>query len=87
MTGVLSRQRNGDPLDAIVIHEATTYPGTVLECRVLGVLEVAQTEKGKTLRNDRVIATPAKNERYKSLNEFTAAMRKELEDFFAATHA
>ena len=78
---------DGDPLDAIVIHEATTYPGTVLKCRILGLLEVSQTENGKVLRNDRVIATPSKNERYGSLKDFSRAMRKELEEFFTATHA
>jgi len=81
-----TKAADGDPLDAIVFHEATTYPGTVLKCRLLGVLEVSQTEKGKTLRNDRVIATPAENPRYKSLREFTSALRKELEEFFSATH-
>jgi len=82
-----TKAADGDPLDAIVIHEATTYPGTVLKCRLLGLLEVSQNEKGNILRNDRIIATPIENERYKSLKEFSPAMRQELEEFFTATHA
>ena len=78
---------DGDPLDAIVIHEATTYPGTVIKCRVLGVLEVSQTEKGKSLRNDRIIATPAQDPRFQRLGDFTEAMCKDLQEFFLATHA
>jgi inorganic pyrophosphatase len=77
---------DGDPLDAIVIHEAVTYPGTVIKCQVLGVLEVSQSENGKTLRNDRIIATPANDKRIEKLTDITRAVRKELQQFFLATH-
>lgn len=34
------------------------YPGLVLKCRPIGVLEVAQSKKGKEERNDRIFAVP-----------------------------
>ena len=47
---------DGDPLDVLIIHDAATYPGLVLRCSPVGVLEVEQSSKGKRERNDRVFA-------------------------------
>jgi len=49
---------DGDPLDVLIIHEAATYPGLVLACKVIGILEVEQKKKGKVERNDRIFAVP-----------------------------
>jgi hypothetical protein len=43
-----TRGEDGDPLDAMALHDAATYPGVVLPCRVLGMVEV--TQNGKTGR-------------------------------------
>src|SRR4051794_12199405 len=43
---------DGDPLDVLIIHDAATYPGLVLRCTPVGVLEVEQSSKGKRERND-----------------------------------
>lgn len=52
---------DGDPVDVLVIMDAPVYPGCLVECRLLGVIEAEQTEKGKKKpeRNDRLIAIPA----------------------------
>jgi inorganic pyrophosphatase len=43
---ILSTQaEDGDPLDVLVIHDAATYPGLLLRCKPIGVLEVLQTSK------------------------------------------
>src|SRR6202790_5777779 len=49
-----TQAEDGDPLDVLVIHDAGTYPGLVLRCKPIGVLEVLQTTKGGKERNDRV---------------------------------
>jgi inorganic pyrophosphatase len=54
-----TRGEDGDPLDALVVHDSASFPGAVIGCRPVGVLEVEQTEKGKTVRNDRVIFVPS----------------------------
>src|ERR1700758_3548188 len=46
---------DGDPLDVMVIHKGTTYPGVVLICRIIGILQVEQKAK-KSERNDRLFA-------------------------------
>src|ERR687886_1081384 len=50
---------DGDPLDALVIHEAATFPGLVIKCKPIGVLEVLQHDKKKKKeRNDRIMEVP-----------------------------
>jgi inorganic pyrophosphatase len=56
-----TKGQDGDPIDALVLHDAATAPGLVLRCKIIGVLEVLQKEKGKKgIRNDRLIAVPAR---------------------------
>jgi inorganic pyrophosphatase len=38
---------DGDPADVLIIHDAATYPGLVLRCRPIGVLQIMQKENGK----------------------------------------
>jgi inorganic pyrophosphatase len=33
---------DGDPLDVMVIHDAATFPGLVLACRIIGILQIRQ---------------------------------------------
>jgi inorganic pyrophosphatase len=49
---------DGDPLDVLVIHDAGTYPGLILRCKPIGVLEVVQITKRERGRNDRIFAVP-----------------------------
>src|SRR3954453_7575802 len=49
---------DGDPMDVMIIHDAATYPGLVLKCRPIGVLEIVQSSKGKEERNDRLFLVP-----------------------------
>ena len=55
--------RDGDPLDAMVIHGAVTTPGLVLRCKLIGVLQTLQKTKHERIRNDRVIAVPENSHR------------------------
>jgi len=80
---------DGDPVDALVLHDAATAPGLVLKCKIIGVLQVAQREKGKkSIRNDRLIAVPRDSHREKSdkdARDLPKEVRKEIEKFFVAT--
>jgi inorganic pyrophosphatase len=47
---------DGDPLDVMVLADEANFPGTLLDVRLLGVIEAEEIEHGKTERNDRLIA-------------------------------
>jgi inorganic pyrophosphatase len=80
---------DGDPLDVLILHEASTYPGVVLPCRPLGVVEMDQEEKnGERKRNDRVIVMPAWHGRvgeFEHPSDLPTRLKEEIEQFFLST--
>lgn len=79
---------DGDPLDIMVIHDAATFPGLVVTCRVIGVLQIEQKSKKKSERNDRLFAVPHNSHSEQALrdvDDLTKPIREELEKFFIAT--
>jgi inorganic pyrophosphatase len=53
-----TRAEDGDALDVMVLVEEPSFPGCLLQVRLIGVLTGRQTEKRKTIRNDRLLAVP-----------------------------
>jgi inorganic pyrophosphatase len=50
---------DGDPLDILIMMPGTTYPGCLVPCRIIGMLEFLQQEKGKKpFPNNRLIGIP-----------------------------
>jgi inorganic pyrophosphatase len=85
-----TKAEDGDPLDVLVIHDAQTYPGVILRCRPIGVLEVEQRSKAKKERNDRVFAVPDRSPLETDLTDvrhLPSRAHEELEQFFLATNA
>ena len=79
---------DGDPLDIMVIHDATTFPGLVVTCRVIGILQIEQKSKKKSERNDRLFAVPRRSHSERALKDvadLSKPIREELEKFFTAT--
>ena len=79
---------DGDPLDIMVVHDAATFPGLVLTCRVIGILQIEQKSKGKTERNDRLFAVPRRSHSEQGLRDvrdLSKPIQEELEKFFIAT--
>lgn len=82
-----TRGEDGDPLDVLIIGGEPTFVGCLVTVRLLGVLEAEQTEKGKTIRNDRLIATaetPKIRPEARSLAQVSPRMLDQIEHFFAA---
>ncbi|TDQ08068.1 inorganic diphosphatase [Pedobacter metabolipauper] len=77
---------DGDPLDIIVISEITGFPGCLINCRIIGVLQVEQTERdGETMRNDRYIGIPDVSQLFSETNDLSdlpEAILNQLEAFF-----
>ena len=82
-----TKGEDGDPLDVLVLMDQPAYPGIVVESRIVGVIEAEQTEKGKTIRNDRVLAVSVISHIHADIHEpkdLNSNMIEELEQFFVA---
>jgi inorganic pyrophosphatase len=79
---------DGDRLDIMIIHDAATFPGLVVTCRVIGVLQIEQKSKNKFERNDRLFAVPRRShseQAIKDVRDISTPVQQELEKFFIAT--
>jgi inorganic pyrophosphatase len=82
-----TRGGDGDPLDVLVVMDEPAFVGCLVSCRLLGVIEAKQTEKGKTERNDRLIAVSADSrthEKLKTLGDLDPVLLDEIEHFFVS---
>lgn len=76
---------DGDALDVAIFTEHPSFTGCLLTVRLIGVLEAQQTEKGRTIRNDRLIAvaeTPVNKPEARQLRDLPKGSMAELEQFF-----
>jgi inorganic pyrophosphatase len=58
---------DGDPLDVMILADEPSLPGTLLDVRLVGVIEAEEVEHGKSGRNDRLIAAAAVSHLYASV--------------------
>lgn len=74
---------DGDPLDAVVLVNEPTFPGCVIPCKIIGMLDM-EDESGIDYK---IIAVPDDkiDPRFKHINsvdDLTEHQRKELQEFF-----
>jgi inorganic pyrophosphatase len=84
-----TRGEDGDPLDILMLMDEPAFPGCVVPARLIGVLEAEQTESGKTVSNDRLVAvveTPYNPAEFRSLEEVGRQQLDEIEHFFVSYH-
>ena len=82
-----TRAEDGDPVDVLLLMDASAFPGCRVEARLIGVIEAEQTEDGHTERNDRLVAVALQAHDYhelKSLKDLSANLLEELEHFFVS---
>jgi inorganic pyrophosphatase len=86
-----TRADDGDPLDAVVLLDAPTFPGVVIPTRVVAVLRASQRgSRGRRVRNDRLVCiadADAGKADIADVDGLPARFREELEGFFAAAVA
>ena len=58
---------DGDPLDIMVLADEPLSVGVILDVRLIGVINAEEKEKGRTERNDRVLAVAAISRLYEAV--------------------
>jgi inorganic pyrophosphatase len=72
---------DGDPVDVLVLTSFPTFPGVVIESRVIGVL-IMSDDKGK---DEKLLAVPTKDPRFDNvhtLDDVAPHVLKEIAHFF-----
>ncbi|HEV2732430.1 MAG TPA: inorganic diphosphatase [Terriglobales bacterium] len=80
-----TKSADGDPLDVLVLMDEPTFPGCMLDCMLIGVIEAEQEEQGTMVRNDRLIAVATQSLRYaevKHIRDLNETILKQIEAFF-----
>lgn len=76
---------DGDPLDVLVLMDEPAFCGCLIASRLVGVIEANQTEDGRTMRNDRLIAVASKSnlhQNVKSITDLKERLVDDIEYFF-----
>jgi inorganic pyrophosphatase len=84
-----TKAEDGDPTDVLVLMDEPAFPGCLLKCRIIGIIEGQQGKKKKGERNDRIIAIEEANHSHahvRHVKELGKKFVKELEEFFVNYH-
>jgi inorganic pyrophosphatase len=76
---------DGDELDVLVLVDEPLFAGCLVQARLIGGIEAEQTQDGKTLRNDRLLAVAAASKSYGAmhdLDDLPPKLLSEIEQFF-----
>ncbi|HKU28000.1 MAG TPA: inorganic diphosphatase [Candidatus Sulfotelmatobacter sp.] len=80
---------DGDPIDVLVLMDEPAFPGCVLSCRPIGVIEGEQKSKKGKERNDRIVAVEKDAHSFadvKKVDDLGKQFQRELEEFFVNYH-
>ena len=55
---------DGDPVEVLVLMGETVFPGCLLKCLMVGIIEGEQGKRKETERNDRIIPVEQANHTY-----------------------
>jgi len=80
---------DGDPVDVLVLMDEPAFPGCVLSCRPIGVIEGEQGGKKEKERNDRIVAVEKDAhswEDIRTMDDLGKQFCRELEEFFVNYH-
>ncbi len=80
-----TKGEDGDPLDVIVISEFKTFPGCLMDCRIIGAILAKQTSKKGNGRNDRYLAVPSLSSIFadvQTVEDLPGKKLDELQQFF-----
>lgn len=80
---------DGDPVDVLVLMDEPAFPGCVLKCRLIGIIQGEQGDKKSKERNDRIVAVEKENHSFADIahiDDLGKQFVRELEQFFVNYH-
>jgi inorganic pyrophosphatase len=80
-----TQAKDGDPLDVLILTDEPLFPGCLVDCTLVVVIELMQEESGSRERNDRLIAVAQASLLYadvKDLIGLNGVVLKQVEEFF-----
>lgn len=83
-----TKAEDGDPTDVLVLMDEPAFPGCMLKCRIIGIMEGEQGKKKNAERNEDIAVEDA-NHSYahvRHVKELGKKFCKELEEFFVNYH-
>ncbi len=86
-----TKGEDGDPVDILVLMDEPAFPGCVLKCRLIGIIQGEQGDKNKKKkeRNDRIVGVAQGNHSFadiKHIDDLGKVFLQELQDFFVNYH-
>ena len=84
-----TKAEDGDPVDILVLMDEPAFPGCVLKCRLIGIIEAEQGDKKDKERNDRIVGVEKDNHSFadiKHIDDLGKQFLRELEEFFVNYH-
>jgi inorganic pyrophosphatase len=85
-----TKAEDGDPTDVLVLMDEPAFPGCLLHCRLIGIIEGEEGSKKDKVRNDRLVAVEQGNHSFANVDHIRDLGKKfvrELEEFFVNYHA
>jgi len=78
---------DGDPVDSLLLMDEPTFAGCVVAARLIGAIAAEQTQDGKKIRNDRLIAVATEARTHQdvtSIDQLSKTLLDEVEHFFVS---
>jgi inorganic pyrophosphatase len=85
-----TKAEDGDPTDVLVLMDEPAFPGCLLHCRLIGIIEGKEVSKKDKVRDDRLVAVEQENHSFANVDHIRDLGKKfvrELEEFFVNYHA
>jgi inorganic pyrophosphatase len=85
-----TRGEDGDALDVLVVMHEPTFVGCLTTVRLIGVIAARQTEKGRSIANDRLVGvpqTPVNKAQARELADLGRSCLEQIEHFFISYNA
>lgn len=79
-----TKAEDGDELDVIVLMDEPAHVGCLLKVRLIGVIKIQQSEDGKKVDNDRLVAVAVRSfdfKNVKAIDQLSTELVEQIKEF------